>query len=529
MGELSRSLPALPAESASYYAQGWWRHGTFLDDLHALARTAADRPAYLNARTLLGESVTVTFGELARCVEQFAAVLWERGVRPGRVVAWQLPNWWESGALWLACGRVGAAALSLPPGTGAREREVMTASTGAGLLVTADAGDSGGHGTAQVITLGDLMRDAASAEPLPLAERPTVQADDVCQVLCTSGTTGRAKAVLHTHNTRYAALRAARTHLPENGVTAAVSTLTHAIGLLFGLLSPLATGQPSMFTDTHDPGTWLDLLAQHDVNCLIAAPRSLGELACEQQRHPRELSGLRQVISLAAPLPAPVAAQVRTHLCPRLVRFYGMTEAGPVMATRPDDPAGTQERTLGEPLPGMRIRLTGSDATGADRLHVRGPGLCRGMFDLRTRRVLWSPAHDDGWYDTDDLVQADGQGNLRFLSRAADRIGWGYVIPVAEVEGELLGHPRVAEATVVGVPDDDGHEVACAVVVPHGAPPSLEDLRAFLRGRKMTEWYLPARLALVAALPRTALGKVRKDEVRREISAGARAVCGESA
>ncbi|MFJ8210370.1 AMP-binding protein [Streptomyces sp. NPDC096033] len=520
MSDLIGSLPALPAEAAAYYAQGWWRHATFLDDLRAWASTAGDRPAYINVRTLLGESVTVTFGDLARHVEQLATVLWERGVRPGQVVAWQLPNWWEGGALWLACGRVGAVALPLPPGTGAREREVMLAGMQAGVFVAADNGDRGGCGAASILTLGDLMRDAASAQPLPAARRPIVHADDVCQVLCTSGTTGHAKAVLHSHNTTYAPLRAASADLREKSVTAAVSTLTHSIGLRSCLLAPLATGKPSVFADTHDPDTWLDLLARYGVNRLLAAPRTLGELVRAQQRNPRDLSALRQVSSVAAPLPETVAADVRTTLCPHLVRVFGTTEAGAVMVNRLEVPTGPAARDLGRPVAGVELRLAETDSPEASRLLVRGPGLCRAMVDLRTSSMLWSPAHDEGWYDTCDLVQHDGQGGLRYLSRAADRIGWGYVIPVAEVEGELLDHPQVAEAAIVGVPDADGHEIACAVVVPHGAPPSLDDLRTFLRSRNMTEWYLPVRLSLVSALPRTALGKVRKDQVRREISVG---------
>ncbi|WP_346093487.1 AMP-binding protein [Streptomyces olivaceiscleroticus] len=519
MSELIKSLPGLPAQAAAYYAQGWWRHGTFLDDLETMVHAAADRPAYINVRTLLSETVTVTFGELAQRVEQIAAVLWARGVRPGQVVALQLPNWWEAGALWLACGRVGAATVSLTPVTGARERELTTVSTQAGLLVTVDDSDARGCGPASIISIDALLRDAASAVPLSAAERPTVRADDVCQVLCTSGTTGRPKAVLHTHNTRYAALRAALAHMPENCVTAVISQLTHAVALTFNLLAPLATGQPSVFTDTRASEAWLDLLAQHGVNCLVAAPRSLGELAHAQRLQPRDLRELKQVISIAAPLPAPVAADVRTSLCPRVVNIYGMTESGTVTATRPEDPTVSAERSLGRPVPTMQIRLTDTTSSQAGRLHVRGPGLCRGMSDLRTRRLLWSPAHDEGWYDTGDLVQADGHGNLRYLSRAADRIGWGYVIPVAEVEGELLEHPQVAEVAIVGVPDAEGHEIACAVVVPRDTPPSLHELLAFLRARNMTEWYLPARLAIVSTLPRTPLGKVRKDRVRQQVTA----------
>lgn len=518
MNELIRLLPGPPARSAAYYEQGWWRRETFLDDLHSRARTAADRPAYVNVRRLRGETVTVTFGELAEQVERLAAVLWARGVRPGQVVAFQLPNWWEAGALWLACGRVGAAAVSLSPSTGARERELVTASTQASLFVTVDSGDTYGCGPASVIGLGDLLHRATSAVPLSAAERPVVRADDVCQVICTSGTTGQPKVVLHTFNTRYAALRGAVEQLPENSVTAAAAELTHSMALMFNLLLPLATGCPSVFLDSYDPDAWLDLLARHRVRCFVGAPRRLGELGRAQRLRPRDLSHLYQVISVAAPLPTPIAAGVRASLCPRLINGFGMTESGMVFATSAEDPPGRAERSLGRPVPSVQIRLVAAGSPDISQLHVRGPGLCRGMFDLRTRRSLWDPALDEGWYDTGDLVQVDGQGSLRYLCRADDRIGWGDMIPIAEVEDELLDHPAVAEVAIVGVLDDDGHEIACAVVVPRGAAPSLDDLRTFLRRRDMTASYLPARLAIVSALPRTPLGKVRKDHLRQQIT-----------
>jgi len=104
--------------------------------------------------------------------------------------------------------------------------------------------------------------------------------------------------------------------------------------------------------------------------------------------------------------------------------------------------------------------------------------------------------------------------------KAGDRVGKGDIIPVIEVEAELMEHPAVAEVAIVGVPDQLGQETACAVIVARDAAPKLESLREFLSGRQMSEEYLPTRMAVAAALPRTPLGKIQKAEIRRQIAAG---------
>jgi cyclohexanecarboxylate-CoA ligase len=525
MSAMSESLPELaPVWEGDYYSQGWWRREVFLDDLAARAARTPDEPAYTNERRYEGETVTVTFSELADHVERLAAVLRARGATRGRVVAFQLANLWETAALWLACGRAGAVAASVPPWIGQRERELILAGTRPVLLVCMDGEESGVAGIVDVVGLGELMHQAGSVAGLPAAECPPARADDVCQVSFTSGTTGRPKAVVHTFNTRYAGLCAAMRQLPRDAVTAAAADLTHSVGLMFNALAPLATGRRSVFLSSYDPDAWLDLLAMHRVNCFVATPVVLRELISAQRRHARNLSCLRQVISVGAPIPPPIAAEIRAVLAHRLVNGFGMTESGMLLATSPD--TAHAEDSLGYPVAGVQVRLqaadgTGSGATiGASHLHVRAPGLCRGTFDLRTRERVWDGTCDDGWYDTGDLVQRDGQGRLRYLSRADDRIGNDIVIPVTEVEGELLGHPAVAEVAIVGVPDASGYEVACAIVVPRASVPSLASLRAYLSGRHMTESYLPERVAVVAALPRTALGKVCKGEIQRQVAAG---------
>jgi cyclohexanecarboxylate-CoA ligase len=514
MKELLARSP-LTAQSAAYYERGWWRRETFLDDLDELARTAADRPAYVNVRKDGGETVTVTFGELADWVERLAAVLRSYRVGPGDAVAFQLRNLWEAAALWLACGHVGAVAVSLPPWAARRERDLVLAATRPSLAVTSD--DAGRAGEiASAVPLGDLLSRAERGAGIPLAERPAGHADDACQVVCTSGTTGRMKAVAHTFNSRYVGTRSVAAQVPAAAVTATAADLTHALGLVRNLLYPLLAGRSSVFLSCYDADVWLDALSRHQVNSFTSTPVVLSQLAEAQRRRPRDLSSLRQVISTAAPIPAPIAASVRQWLTPCLVNAFGMTESGLVLSSSPD--TDRAEEVLGRPVLGAEVEQ--SAVAEPTPLRVRGPGLCRVMFDLRTGEVIWDAARDAGWYDTGDIVRRDERGCLRYLTRAGDRVGKGDIIPVVEVEAELMEHPAVAEVAIVGVPDQLGQETACAVIVARDAAPKLESLREFLSGRQMSEEYLPTRVAVAAALPRTPLGKVQKAEIRRQIAAG---------
>ncbi|MFI6925176.1 AMP-binding protein [Nonomuraea spiralis] len=511
MSGLTTPSPPLPAKTAAYYAEGWWRRETFLDDLHRQARVRPGEPAYITVRDD-DHCVTVTFAQLAEQVELLAAALWETGVRPGDLVAFHLPEIWETAALWLACGRVGAITLVLDHCLGGRERDLVLKGTPADLLITAADDDSAG--VAATVGISDLLARAATLTPLEQGERPQVSADDLCQMLLTSGTGGRVKGVLHTFNSRYATVRLIARLLGRSEISGTSSEIGHSLGLSINVLAPLLTGRPSVFSTSKDPGHWLDLIERHRIACCVKPPLFWGQLVAAQRRRPRDLSSLSRVVSLAAALPASTAADIRDVLSPHLINAYGMSECGLISLSSPGDPA---EDSIGRPVDGVEVELRQDEGT----LHVRSPGLCHAMVDMRTGRCTWTPDTDEGWYDTGDLMRMGQDGRLHYQSRAVDRIGSTLLIPVAEVESELHGHPAVAEVAIVGIPDADGHEETCAVVVPTGTPPSLEDLRVFLRGRRMTEQYLPARLVISDSLPRTSLGKVRKTEVRDLIASGA--------
>ena len=126
--------------------------------------------------------------------------------------------------------------------------------------------------------------------------------------------------------------------------------------------------------------------------------------------------------------------------------------------------------------------------------------------------------HDDGWYDTGDLAVPDGRGGIRLTGRAADRIsGAGAaMIPVSDVESELLKNPAVEDVALVDYTDKKDAELPCAVIVPETEPPIiLDELRKYLTDQGSTEWYLPTRVEYVEALPRNDNGKVRKELLRR--------------
>ena len=203
-----------------------------------------------------------------------------------------------------------------------------------------------------------------------------------------------------------------------------------------------------------------------------------------------------------------------------------MTEIGLVTCsgTDPGDPPDWASESDGRPhaFAELDLRSDGEIThTQPARLFARGPGVCLATLGRDSGRLTDIAEHDDGWYDTGDLAVPDGRGGIRLMGRAADRVsGAGAaMIPVQDVESELLEHPGVADVAVVGYPDGQGGERACAVITPATDPPvTLDELRTHLLDRGMTDWYLPTRVEHVRELPRNNTGKIQKELLRRQLS-----------
>ncbi|MEU8691499.1 AMP-binding protein [Streptomyces sp. NPDC048665] len=518
------------AEVANRYReQGWWRDATFSDDLRAAALERPDDPALLTWRHLEDTLVTLSFGEFDVRADAVAAALRELGVRRGEVVAYQLPAWWEAAVLAVACLRAGVVVAPMPLLYGPQEVERMLAATGAVACVVPDSWDGVEYGRRLAeqagrlpalrhrIVIGDAAATAAeslqgafSGERPATAPREPLGADEVCALLLTSGTTGEPHLVAHSANTLNASPRLRPRTSPER-LHAVVVGMTF-IGGFRRVLQSTSRRAPTLYGDTWDAATWLRLIEETGVSHLWVSPLTLRRLTEEQQRQARDLSGLQLITCSGGPLSPELLAAVRLTLCPAVVNVWAMTECGNAIATAPNDPPHWAAERLGRMRRGGEVRLEPAGRTRDGegfRLHVRGPGVCLATIGRDSGTVAWSPVDDEGWLDTGDLVASDEAGVLRFVGRAADRIGHPRVIPVADAERALLTHPGVDDVVLVPWPAADGGEDPCAVVI-SSEPLELGEVRDHLARSGFHETCLPVRIERVDEFPRTETGKVRR-------------------
>ncbi|HEX3478852.1 MAG TPA: AMP-binding protein [Kofleriaceae bacterium] len=518
-----------------YRRHGWWRDTTFVDDLRAAAARTPDRPAIIAARSFARDVTTVSYAELARHVDRFAAGLVELGVARDDIVAVQLPNWWQFSALALACARIGAVIAPIPVDYRRREVEFVLSRTAAGVYIGPAAWLGFSHQGLMrelapalpalrhrvLIGAGEpepgeldfeaqFSADHAGRHPPAELDRRAPGADDVFLVMYTSGTTGEPKGVVHSYNTLYAITRAVTetAALGAGDVVTTPSGVTGMIGFLYDFLVPVHTGATAVFADLGDPDRGLELIERHAVSFLYAIPNYVSALIDAQRRRPRRIAALRTVVTGSAAIPPHLIGLARDVLGVRVQTLWGMTEVGGTTFTWPDDPPDWPAHSDGRPIEWMEIDIA-DEADGVGRLRVRGANQCLGYHQRPD--VYAAAIAGDGWFDTGDLVRRDGRGGIRIVGRIKDVIVRnGHKVPVVEVESALAAHPQVAMVALVPDPDAQLGERICAVVVPREPAPTLAELRDHLRAAGMSAHNWPDRLHLIREMPLTSNGKIQK-------------------
>ncbi|MFI5831255.1 AMP-binding protein [Streptomyces sp. NPDC051578] len=527
--------------TARFRAAGWWRPQTFLDDLYRTAAVAPQRPAIVSERAHRPADrrrVTIGYGRLAAYVDRFAAALHSLGVAPGDPVAYQLPNWWETAALTLACLRAGAVAVPVLPTIRAHGLRRILDSTRARVCVVPDVWEGFPHAQALAdlaprlpwlrhrIVLGDAAATGAvdfeayfrrtaherteagrTAGPRPgRADRPAL-------LISVMGLRDAYTSVVHSPDTLYANI--STQNEPQGPgrrpgeVFLSTLPLTSLASLIYTVYWPLAVGGTGVYQDVWEPGRCLDLMAAAGVDQVNAEPAYLSELLTVQRRRPRRTDRLRLVLSGGrTSTPEPLAAELREVFGVPVLSVWGAPELG--MGTLSGDVAHGRDGVSA--LTGLEFSAT----PGTQTLTVRGPSVCLATWPHGTAapRPTWE--HDDGRLDTGDRATAGRHGGVRVVARAGERTGAIFMVPVAEVEERLLTHPRVREAAVVAYTDPEHGELPCAVVVPaaQDRPPGPAELREHLGGLGVAEAFLPTRLEIVGALPRDDHGQVRRDALR---------------
>ena len=359
---------------------------------------------------------------------------------------------------------------------------------------------------------------------------PSANDDDVALMLYTSGTTGRPKGAMITHRNlaHQAALLRGAWGFSEKDRLLHALPLHHLHGLGISLMTALMSGASARMLPRFDAHRVWDEMAQ--VTVFMGVPTMYHKLfeafdaadEATQKRYAQSASGLRLSTSGSAALPVTLSERWRKLAGNNPVERFGMTEIG-VGMTNPLD--GIRKAgSVGLPLPTVEWRIVGEDgkdvADGeSGELWIRGPSVFKGYWQ---NPDATAKAFQDGWFRTGDIAIRDGDGYLRLLGRSSVDIlkSGGYKLSALEIEDALREHDAVSEIAVVGMPDEVWGECVVAVIVAKpGREKELEEaaLRAWAKNR-LAPYKVPKRVVVVPSLPRNAIGKVLKPEVKKMVA-----------
>ena len=539
-----RQVPAALRER--YLAEGWWSDETLgaLVDRCLCAAPDAGVHIWSESRPWHG-----TYAEIRADALRLVTVLAESGLEPGDVVAFQLPNWREAVVAFYGLAMGGYVLVPIVHIYGHKEVRFILGQSRARAYISADryghvdyldvvdgaapdeladlelhlvVGSAEGPPHSRVRRVPWDVVDAAA----PAAAIGTADCDDVCVLAYTSGTTSDPKGVMHSHRTLVAELWHMRLWITPGSATLMGSPVAHATGMLGAVLAPMDIGEDIHLIDRWDAAHVLQIMLDADVGAGTGASIFLASLLDHPAFSPEHARRMRRVGLGGAPVPIALAERAASHGI-SIVRAYGSTEHPSVTGCSFDDPADKRHATDGAPMRGVEIRLLGDDgapaASGeAGEIWSRGPDLCVGYADPALTGEMFD---GDGWYRSGDMGVLDAAGFLTITDRVKDVIiRGGENISAAEIEESIGMLPQVAEVAVVAVPDERLGEHACAVMrlVPGVESVDLSVITAELERIGLARQKWPEELRTVEDFPRTASGKVRKVDLRRQLRAGGR-------
>ncbi|MCL6732345.1 acyl-CoA synthetase [Streptomyces neyagawaensis] len=460
-----------------------------------------------------------TYAELDDAVSRAARALRDTGLGPGDRVAAYGHNSDAYLIAFLASARAGLVHVPVNQHLTGDDLAYLLDQSGSTLVLT-DPDLAGNLPDAtRTLPLRDaddsLLARLAATEPYD-GEEP--KAEDLVQLLYTSGTTALPKGAMMTHRALVHEYLSAITALDLSAGDRPVHSLPlyHSAQMHVFLVPYLAVGATNTILDAPDGDRILDLVESGDADSLFAPPTVWIALSNRPDFDSRDLSGLRKAYYGASIMPVPVLERLRERL-PKLAfhNCFGQSEIGPLaMVLGPYEHKGRMD-SCGRPVMFVEARVV--DDKGADvpdgtpgEIVYRSPQLCEGYWDKPEETAA---AFRDGWFHSGDLAVRDADGFFTIVDRVKDVINSGGVLIASrQVEDALYTHDQVAEVAVVGLPDDHWIEAVTAVVVPRGEVTEAE-LVAHAR-EKLPHFKAPKKVLFVEELPRNASGKILKRELR---------------
>jgi len=527
-----------PSLARRYVEERLWRD----DTLGALLAGAVEERPGLTVK--IRSSVrpwSGTFGDVLDAARRLAGALQARGIGPGDVVAFQLPNWVEAAISFWAAALLGAVVTPIVHFYGPKEVAYILRRTGVRALITAERF---GH-LDYLASLEGLRKDAPALElvsvagdgPVPpwavpfdrlLAGDPltapiAVDPASPALVAYTSGTTSNPKGVVHSHRTIGFEIRQLGSMQTGNPPLLVGAPVGHGIGMLSGLLLPVWKGEPINLIDVWDPATVLAAMLEDRLASGSGATYFLTSLLDHPDCGPEHRELMSRIGLGGSAVPVAVTERMAS-LGISAVRSYGSTEHPSTTGSRHEEPAVKRHHTDGHPLLGVELRLVDDDGKDVGigargEILSRGPDCCIGYTDPPLTEATFDA---EGWYATGDVGVLDEDGYLTIVDRKKDIIiRGGENLSALEIEEVLMRIPGVAEAAVVAAPDARLGEHACAFIRPtEGSPPiDLPAVKAHFEGAGLARQKWPEELRTVTELPRTPSGKVKKYVLRRQLQA----------
>jgi acyl-CoA synthetase (AMP-forming)/AMP-acid ligase II len=491
-----------------------------------IVERAAATPSKRMAYDESGRSMT--YAEFGAACERVAAGLAGHGVGVGTVVSWIQPSRFETLVLAGALARLGAVQNPILPIYRHREVSFIARQSGCRLLVVPGTFRGFEYPPMAAEATADLPVEVLVADPALPEDDPAMLSpyepalDEWRWLFYSSGTTADPKGAKHSDRSLSAANDSLQWGMQVTGddKTAVVFPITHVGGLVW-LYNTMQTGVELLMVETFDPSRTPGWLGAHGCTCAGAGTVFWLAYLAAQRALPageRVLPDVRVFNGGGAPKPVTLNAELLAAFGAPLLNGWGLTESPINTMSHVDDPDDRKANTEGRAGPGVELRtvlegrVVGAGEEG--ELQVRGPQVCMGYLDSSLDAEAFT---DDGWFRTGDLGAIDDEGYVVLTGRLKDVIiRKGENISAKEIEDLLHAHANVAEAAVIGVPDAERGEMACAVIVtrPGAEPITLREMVDYLDGTQLSKHKIPERLELVDALPRNPTGKILKKDLR---------------
>ena len=491
-------------------------------DLNSMfARTVAD---YGERPAIRLDGLVLSYAQLQDAAGRLTSLLKSLGVSAGDRVAAMLPNVPAFPIVFFGALGAGAVVVPMNPLLKSREIAYYLSDSGAKVLFAwhAVAGEAAKGATetgVQVIEVPEPDLGALLAGQVPAAQIAAPAAGDDAVILYTSGTTGQPKGAELTHANMYRNAELTSVTLLQNGpddVLMGCLPLFHVFGLTCGLNAALFAGSSLTLLPRFDPAQALQMIGRDKVTIFEGVPTMYAAMLHHPGSAQADVSSLRVCVSGGAALPVEILRGFEDMFHCIILEGYGLSETSPVASFNHPDKV-RKPGSIGVPIVGVRMRVVDADGTDlpageVGEIVIAGHNIMKGYW---RNPEATAEAITDGWFRTGDLARVDEDGYFYIVDRKKDMIiRGGFNVYPREVEEVLYEHPAVAEAAVVGIPDDElGEEIGAAVKLTTDGAVTAEELIAFTRDR-IAPYKYPRHIWMVPGLPKGPTGKILRREVK---------------